>query len=780
MNTQQLFKSLNSASLRVKLRPDQKLEVVGDLSKLTEDMKIALRENRQVFIGLLEPTTSNDISVQSVRLGSEDFVFSNWEPGEQLRSPIAIDTETEWSDGNDVRRLALVSVSDGAKHRLLKPEQLQIFIDQHSDAHFIAQNAAFDFEVIRKALRDPIAWVDVADQGRLHDTMILDALIRLARDDSSPYSRDLGTLAQSYLEVVVDKDDPFRRRYSELIGRPWDEVDPGFFSYAIKDAIVTRKLWDVLSAIASKLIKPFAAELLPEAKRRFGLLTESLQVRGAIALGQIERNGISLDREQVETTKAKLSDEVASTIRKLENLPEVCGLFKRSKTGELILTASRKPSVNKLRLGEILDDVAVNLQIADVPRTEKTKEISHAMKYWSQHSEHSPFLSLWVQLEEASKLCQFFKGLTTTRIHPRYSTLVRTGRTSCSKPNIQQLPRAGGFREMIVPSPGYVFLGIDYAAIELRTLAAICEKRYGRSQLADVIRQGIDPHSFTASMFEGVSLEKFSMLPAKKQLRQQAKALNFGIPGGLGAKSLVDYAAATYNVMLTIEQASSFRDRLIQEVYPELTNYLKEDAVASLARNLETSAYRVRAHFDTDAVLGAAKRIVAGKNKASGDVYGKGFVDRIWNSLGELNQCPKLANRIASRATGELLSKDLFNSPVATITGRLRGKVGYTQSRNTPFQGLAADGAKIALWDLYRAGYRSVAFVHDEVLIELPINADHTAEAARIDRILCDAMQKLTGSVPIACEYALSDRWYKEAEAVVDEDGRLQRWEPEQ
>ena len=35
----------------------------------------------------------------------------------------------------------------------------------------------------------------------------------------------------------------------------------------------------------------------------WGLLTESLQVRGAIALSQIERNGIALDQPQVESTK---------------------------------------------------------------------------------------------------------------------------------------------------------------------------------------------------------------------------------------------------------------------------------------------------------------------------------------------------------------------------------------------------------------------------------------------------------------------------------------------
>ena len=137
---------------------------------------------------------------------------------------------------------------------------------------------------------------------------------------------------------------------------------------------------------------------------------------------------------------------------------------------------------------------------------------------------------------------------------------------------------------MIVPSKGFVFLGIDYAAIELRTLAAVCERRYGRSRLADVIREGIDPHSFTASLFEGVSVEEFSQLPNRKQLRQQAKALNFGIPGGLGAKSLVDYAAATYGVTLSIDQASSFRSRLFVDVYPELEDYLREDRVETLSR----------------------------------------------------------------------------------------------------------------------------------------------------------------------------------------------------
>ena len=73
MNTQQLFESLNTRSLRVKLRSDRQLEVVGDLSRLTDDMKTALRENRQLFLNLLDQEAIEDFSQQSVRLGSEDL-----------------------------------------------------------------------------------------------------------------------------------------------------------------------------------------------------------------------------------------------------------------------------------------------------------------------------------------------------------------------------------------------------------------------------------------------------------------------------------------------------------------------------------------------------------------------------------------------------------------------------------------------------------------------------------------------------------------------------------
>ncbi len=175
----------------------------------------------------------------------------------------------------------------------------------------------------------------------------------------------------------------------------------------------------------------------------------------------------------------------------------------------------------------------------------------------------------------------------------------------------------------------------------------------------------------------------------------------------------------------------------------------------------------------------AAKRIVAGIGRSSGSEYGEAFVDRVWESLKTLNQKRRLKDRITKREEGDQLSRDLFFGPVATPTGRIRGSVGFAQARNTPFQGIAADGAKLALREVYIRGFRCVAFVHDEVVIELPNDGDHTRQAEEIDRILCESMGRLTGTIRIACEYALTDRWYKQAEAVFDTDESLKIWQPE-
>lgn len=127
----------------------------------------------------------------------------------------------------------------------------------------------------------------------------------------------------------------------------------------------------------------------------------------------------------------------------------------------------------------------------------------------AEHAGEHPLFKLWAEREKVGKLCEFFGNLKLGVIHPRYNVLTRTGRTSCQGPNVQQIPRKGGFRELFVAKPGYFLLAGDYSYIELRTLAAVCEARFGFSRLADTVREGTDPHCFTAAMLLGMTLPQF-------------------------------------------------------------------------------------------------------------------------------------------------------------------------------------------------------------------------------------------------------------------------------
>jgi DNA polymerase I len=122
-------------------------------------------------------------------------------------------------------------------------------------------------------------------------------------------------------------------------------------------------------------------------------------------------------------------------------------------------------------------------------------------------------------------------------------------------------------------------------------------------------------------------------------------------------------------------------------------------------------------------------------------------------------------------------------------SGRFRAGVGYCDGLNTRFQGLAADGAKQAMWEIAREMYavpdsplfgtRMVAFIHDEFLCEGPEDKA-SAAAYRLADLMVKGMDKVAPDVPHIAEPYLSRRWYKDAEGVCMEDGTLIPWEPDE
>jgi hypothetical protein len=223
-----------------------------------------------------------------------------------------------------------------------------------------------------------------------------------------------------------------------------------------------------------------------------------------------------------------------------------------------------------------------------------------------------PELNAYALRSKADKtITNFLDKLDTHhRIRTSYQTLVDTGRTSSrgggepGKLNIQQLPRDYDkpahlhVRGCITPDPGWAFIVADYSQLELCSLAhvltklvryyamdpkrkAFAERMLGcsisdkyESTLSRAINSDQDCHVLMASVLRsrGETYEECYALykradekKSAKQLldveetkiiddRQLCKALNFGLPGGLGELKFIDYAAG-YGVSIDMATA---------------------------------------------------------------------------------------------------------------------------------------------------------------------------------------------------------------------------------
>ena len=86
----------------------------------------------------------------------------------------------------------------------------------------------------------------------------------------------------------------------------------------------------------------------------------------------------------------------------------------------------------------------------------------------------------------------------------------------------------------------------------------------------------------------------------------------------------------------------------------------------------------------------------------------------------------------------------------------MRANTSFCSSRNTPFQGPAADGAILALWKLWRAGYRLVSAIHDQVVIECPADDQVLRRKAEIERLMIEGMLAVVPGMNVRVETVIS------------------------
>lgn len=506
---------------------------------------------------------------------------------------------------------------------------------------------------------------------------------------------------------------PLRLKYGLLVEVPFDEWPRDALEYALLDPVFTFAVFGAQSAGLT---------------RGAGVLAnEHDQVRAAFDLEILSKHGWATDLPRVKRLLALYGDVMAETYQTMRDT----GLVSQKRVWPV--------SDPRHRVDESLATAPIQALVWDAlgteaPLTKKAKKIAHEhpgdLVWYSTHISTNaetctkavaelgahPCTELeaithldagdlreWISKSGCSaaaainarrlykkaqhKVAHYLRPLNTSnRVRSHYTPLLVTGRTSTSRPCLNYprgfaIPEHLTTRGCIVVDPGRPFLVVDYAQLEMRTLAqALTDLMRWKlrdpdylSSLAKAINEGMDVHVMVAAAILDMDYDECASIyksakdkkpPQRTALetqvfeaRQVGKIGNFGYGGGMGAKTFVHHAAKQ-GVLLSLKQSERVKHAM-------LTTWIELDDVH---------------HFVNDA-----------------------------------------CKRSGNERCGVQLPR----------SGLVRGNCYYTQARNFMFQGTAAVGCKEALRrlndatyrtpdsTLYQGNARGVAFIHDEFIFAI-------------------------------------------------------------
>ncbi len=286
---------------------------------------------------------------------------------------------------------------------------------------------------------------------------------------------------------------------------------------------------------------------------------------------KMERVGVRVSTEYLK----KLSVDYHAQLAKIEK--EIISL-----AGEEFNVASPK------QLGDIL---FVKMGLAG-KRQKKTSTGNFSTKESElEKIKHAhPIIPLILKHRELSKLLgTYIDALPELvrddgRIHAQFIPAgSTTGRMASQNPNLQNIPNKGdlgrAIRHAFVAEKGFKIVAFDYSQIELRIAAFLSRDE----KMLAIFRNGEDIHTAVASEVFGVEREAVT-----KDMRRQAKVINFGIMYGMGVTALQSNLAP--------ESADGVAPALIsradaQKFYNDyFTNF---SGLATYLDEVKASAYRL-------------------------------------------------------------------------------------------------------------------------------------------------------------------------------------------
>lgn len=311
-------------------------------------------------------------------------------------------------------------------------------------------------------------------------------------------------------------------------------------------------------------LKPIFENKLKEDK--LWEIFQDLEIPLISVLGIMENQGIKIKVKILND----LEKEVAKKIKTLED--------------KIYKEAGKEFNINSTK--QLKELLFIDLEIP-TKGIKKTKTgFSTAEDELNKLKDIHPIISLLQDYREFSKLQSTYLSALpkiinpkTGRIHTHYSQIVAaTGRLSSHDPNLQNIPtktkEGRRIREAFVAEEGFLLVGFDYSQIELRLAAHFSKDE----KMLKAFRTKSDIHTETAAQIHGIKTDEVT-----KKMRQEAKAINFGILYGQGPHGLSQSASIPYG------QAQEFIKKYFAS-YPKIKkmtdHFIKEAETKGYASTL--------------------------------------------------------------------------------------------------------------------------------------------------------------------------------------------------
>lgn len=406
-----------------------------------------------------------------------------------------------------------------------------------------------------------------------------------------------------------------------------------------------------------------------------------LHVRAALALKLLTERGLPLDQGELGVLKRRYQEKKAELSAVLKQAEVYAPAFTGPRGGDH--KAHRRLDAMKEYVKVLA--AAAGREPALTDGGDVSLDRASLLPYRTD-----PIVTAWCDYSDVEKLLGAFLSAWEGKsaIHPNYNALLRTGRTSSYNPNMQQVPSRGWKAEtkrVFTAPPGCWLWELDYCQLELCCLAYLT-----RGNMLQAINGGHDLHRELGATYFGVPAAEIT-----KEQRQLMKAANFGLPGGMGPAKFRLWLLSNGQADPGLDGAKRLIDAW-HRTWPEMEAWLKDSD---------------RTPFD---------KVWSGR--ATQEIADEDYWDRAWaeaeRRLMRSKVPPPVARMILAHQGHKDVARWLIGRRVVVDRGRVRCPVTYTESKNTRFQGLAANLTKDALARaVLDHGVAVHLFIHDSLLI---------------------------------------------------------------